>query len=396
MQEFEMSNETGLLLIDDETEILKSLQRQFRRKYNVFVANGAEEAQKIINNEHINVIISDQRMPGITGVEFLSRIKNEHPEIIRLILTGYADIDAIIQAINEGSIFRYVTKPWNPDELDTIVNEAFERYALASKNKILMNRLEEANLLLENKVTKRTQELLEVNQKLIELNQEKNRFLGIAAHDLRNPIGVALSFAELLISEFETFLDEEKRRYLSVIYERCEFSIKLLNELLDISKIEAGKLELNYETNDYIDFIENLIAQNQIFARKKHIIITLENDYFVYSFSFDKMRIEQVLTNLISNAIKFSSPKTNIIIKIEQSGDFVKTSITDQGKGIPADELDLLFHPFQKTSVQPTAGESSTGLGLAISKRIIEEHKGSIGAESTVGVGSTFYFTLPA
>lgn len=396
MKDFDMDFEPALLLIDDETEILKSLQRQFRKKYKVFIASNTVEAEEIIEHEQINVIISDQRMPGTTGVEFLSKIKKQHPEIIRLILTGYADIEAIIQAINEGSIFRYVTKPWNPDELDHIVHDAFDRYSLAQKNKILMSRLEDANLQLENKVRQRTQELMEANRQLTELNQEKNKFLGIAAHDLRNPIGVAISFAELLITEFEAFLDEEKKHYLSVILDRCEFSIKLLNDLLDISKIEAGKLELVFESLNYVDFIEKLILEYNVFAKKKHIAIEFRYADFNHSFTFDRTRIEQVLMNLVNNAIKFSPKDTTVTIMVEKSGDFVKTSITDQGRGIPADEFGLLFNPFQKTSTKPTGGESSTGLGLAISKKIIEEHGGKITAESAVGVGSTFSFTLPA
>lgn len=395
MKDFESDFEPGLLLIDDEIEIVKSLQRQFRKKYKVFIAINTVEAEEIIEHEHINVVITDQRMPGMTGVEFLSKIKKQHPEIIRLILTGYADIEVVIQAINEGNIFRYVTKPWNPDELNNIVDDAFERYSLAQKNKFLMSSLEDANIYLENKVKQRTQELMEANRQLTELNQEKNKFLGIAAHDLRNPIGVALSFAELLITEFETFLDEEKKRYLHVILDRCEFSIKLLNDLLDISKIEAGKLELVFESLNYVDFIEKLILEYKVFAKKKHIAIEFRYADFNHFFTFDRTRIEQVLMNLANNAIKFSPKDTTVTIMVEKSGDFVKTSITDQGIGIPAEELNLLFQPFQKTSTKPTDGESSTGLGLAISKKIIEEHGGKIAAESSVGKGSVFYFTLP-
>ncbi len=395
MNDLKMNFEPGLLLIDDEIEIVKSLQRQFRKRYKVFIANNTVEAEEIIEHEQINVVISDQRMPGMTGVEFLSKIKTQHPEIIRLILTGYSDIEAIIQAINEGNIFRYVTKPWNPDELDNIVNDAFERYSLAQNNKILMSRLEEANLQLENKVKQRTFELMEANKELTELNKEKNKFLGIAAHDLRNPIGVAASFADLLITEFESFLDQEKRHYLSVILERCEFSIKLLDDLLDISKIEAGKLELVFERLNYVDFIEKLINEYKVFARKKNISFDFRYADFNHSFTFDKTRIEQVLMNLANNAIKYSPKNSTVTVTVEKSGDFIKTSITDQGIGIPAEELGLLFNPFQKTSIKPTAGESSTGLGLAISKKIIEKHGGTIAAESTVGKGSTFYFTLP-
>lgn len=385
----------NLLLVDDEIEITRTLQRFFRKNYTVYVAGGANEAINIVNSNNINVIISDQRMPGITGVEFLAHIRKEFPDIIRLLLTGYTDINSVISAINEGNIYRYITKPWNYDELNAIVNAAFEKHYLIRKNKILMDYLHNTNQILENKVEERTKELSEMNQQLIEINNEKNRFLGIAAHDLRNPIGTALSFTDLLLQEFDTINDNDKKQYLKLILGRCEFSLKLLNDLLDISKIEAGKIDPDLQLHDYKDFIVEVVQLNQSLANQKKTKLSIDwrTGEVVAKFDWDK--IEQVLNNLINNAVKYSLPGKEVIIRVENEGDFVKTMVIDQGHGIPEEEVNLLFRPFQKASPKPTGGEPSTGLGLAIVKKIVEVHKGNVSVVSQVNVGSNFSFTLP-
>jgi signal transduction histidine kinase len=381
----------NLLLVDDEAEITRTLQRFFRKNYNVFIANDASEAFKLVENRDINVIISDQRMPGMSGVEFLSKVKQYHPDTIRLILTGYSDVEAIIAAINEGAIFRYITKPWNFDELNATVYEAFEKYSLVEKNKQLMAHLEEANNILEKKVEERTRDLKLLNEKLIVLNNEKNKFLGIAAHDLRNPIGTSLAFTDLLLEDYDGISDNEKRQYLKIILERSEFSLRLLNDLLDISKIEAGKIDLELKKQNYRNFIEQVISFNQVLARRKQILLNLDYKAPDIFPDFDKSKIEQAMNNLI----KYSKPKTEVWITVELCDEGVHTFVKDQGCGIEEKELEHLFQPFHKAGNVPTGGESSTGLGLAIVKKIIEAHHGKIKVKSEKGVGSCFCFILP-
>lgn len=177
-----------ILIIDDEVEITKSLYRQFRRRYSVFAATNAAEALSILKTHDIHVIMSDQRMPDMTGVEFFTQIKNEFPDTIKLILTGYSDIDAVIAAINKAQVFRYVTKPWNPEELDWTINEAFEKYDLQTMNKQLLENLKNVNNNLEQKVKERTLQLEEQFQ-LLKESQERFKALhnasfgGIVIHD---------------------------------------------------------------------------------------------------------------------------------------------------------------------------------------------------------------------
>jgi len=385
----------NLLIIDDEIEITKAITRQFRKKYHVYSATNADDGFAIMEKENIQVVLSDQRMPGMTGVDFFTKIKGKYPDALKLILTGYTDIEAVIGAINEGQVFRYVTKPWHPDELDTIIREAFEKYELITNNRKLMHKLQEANQTLEEKVKIRTLELEKLNSKLSDLNVEKNRYVGMVVHDLRNPIGVAESFSSILLEDYDNISKEDQLDYLNHINTSCSFSLNLIEDFLDITKIEAGIFELNLTEQEYISFVKGSIIHEKILARNKsqEIIIVADPDRIVMN--FDSNKIQQVLNNLLSNAIKYSLPETKIIININVSGNKVITKIIDQGSGIPEGELSRLFQPFQTTSVKATANEKSTGLGLAIVKKIVEAHNGTVRVESIVGNGSTFYFTLP-
>jgi signal transduction histidine kinase len=381
-------------VVDDEIEIIKSLRRQFRRNYKVLIANGAEEAQRLMEEHSVQVIISDQRMPGMTGSEFYTRIKEEYPDAIRLLLTGYADISAVIDAINDGNVFRYVTKPWDPLELDTIVRESFERYRLIVERRRLMEQLREANESLEERVRQRTSELAEANQRLQALNEQKNEFIGMAAHDLRSPLSVIKGFASLMYEE--AFPIEERREYLDHMIESSRKLLNLIDGLLDFQKIEQGKVRVEPAPVDLVDFLTTLTRMNRALAESKGLKLemTCGADLPLVP-HFDSTRVGQVLNNLISNAVKFSHPGTTIMLEINGDSEFLVFAVRDQGLGIPPDEVGKVFGAFSRTSTRATAGEASSGLGLAICKRIVAQHGGEISVESTLGVGSCFTVRLP-
>lgn len=385
----------NLLIIDDEIEITKSIARQFRKKYTVFSATSAKEGIAIMEKEHIQVVLSDQRMPDMTGVDFFSVIKDKYPDALKLLLTGYSDIEAVIGAINEGQVFRYVTKPWNPDELDSIVKEAFEKYELITNNRRLMLSLQDSNIRLEEKVKARTSELEMLNSRLSDLNKEKNSYIGMVAHDLRNPIGIAEAFSGILLEDFDTLTKSLQLEYIGLINKSCSFSLNLIHEFLDISKIEAGIFDLNLSQQEYISFLTENVKRNAMLAKNKSQKIVVKTSLSEINFCFDKNKIEQVLNNLLGNAMKYSAANTLIQVEVSSSDHGVTTSIMDVGQGIPKDELEKVFHPYQTTSVKATANEKSTGLGLAIVKKIIESHHGTVTVESEVGKGSVFSFKLP-
>lgn len=232
-------------------------------------------------------------------------------------------------------------------------------------------------------------------QELLELNEIKNRILGVVAHDLRNPITVISSYARIMKCGMLGVISEEQKEALEKIQKTCENMINMVDELIDVSAIESGRLELKPDDVDLNEFLKDCFSSNHILALEKNIALKLEHDPDLPTVFWDSNRIKQVINNLVANAIKFSHPDTVITIRTCVKGKDVEISFQDQGQGIPEEEIGRIFTDFGKTSVKPTAGEKSTGLGLAISKRNVEAHGGSIRVESRVGQGSTFFITLP-
>lgn len=247
---------------------------------------------------------------------------------------------------------------------------------------------------LNNELVGMQRELTIKNMELTELNNLKNQFLGMAAHDLRNPLGYIINYSEF-IEEEKGNLSQEQVEFVGQIKSLSSFMLNLVTDLLDVTAIEAGKIDLKYEHVDLVELIDHNIQLNQFLAHKKEITITFEKKVRSLFLLIDRGKMEQVITNLISNAVKYSSSKTKINVEVVQDLADIIISVKDQGQGIEKNELDLLFKPFQKVSSKSTAGEKSTGLGLFIVKRIVEAHRGKIWVESEFGKGSKFSVSLP-
>ncbi len=242
---------------------------------------------------------------------------------------------------------------------------------------------------------KKIKELNEINEELFKANEKKNNLLGIAAHDLRNPISIINSFSELILAQHSKDLDPHIWQIIGYIHEISNNTLILLKNLLDISVIESGKINIELKMQDYLEFLRKNIYLNQILAEKKEITIKLLTNEKDIKLKFDEHYLSEVINNLLSNAIKYSFSKNEILIQVTRTDkNSVLTEIIDKGKGIPKNEQNKLFNYFQKTSTQPTNGEKSTGLGLAIARKIIQEHHGQIGVKSNIGIGSNFYFEL--
>ena len=232
-------------------------------------------------------------------------------------------------------------------------------------------------------------------QQLLELNDLKNRILGIAAHDLRNPLGTVQGYAKLMAGGVLGGITEKQRVALVNVDRSCETMLGLINDLLDISAIESGKLTLNIKQVDLKPYLTSCHEANSLLADGKNIRLRLEMLREMPLVQIDPDRMNQVLGNLIGNAIKYSYPGTTIILRADLVAGEVRLMVADQGQGIPPEDLSKLFMEFGKASVRPTAGEKSTGLGLAICRRIVDAHRGRIWCESQAGKGSTFTVALP-
>ncbi|MCX6595070.1 MAG: PAS domain-containing sensor histidine kinase [Acidobacteria bacterium] len=239
------------------------------------------------------------------------------------------------------------------------------------------------------------QQLAAEKLRLLELHQEKNRLLGMAAHDLRGPLGAIGTLAELVMDDSTSTLSAESQEFLSLARQSSEQMLRLVNDLLDVAKIESGIVRLNRQSTHLPELVETALPMLRSLAQGKGIPVHFQTLGPMPVVNIDRGKVLQVLNNLLTNAIKFSYPGSPVELTLRATSADVVMAVRDRGQGIPQSEIGKLFRPFQTTSVRGTANEPSHGLGLAIVKKMVLEHGGRIEVESEVGRGSVFTVTLP-
>ena len=271
------------------------------------------------------------------------------------------------------------------DEIETLAGE-FNRMAGA---------LQEAYSRMEEKVAERTRELVAANDQLKELDKLKSRFLSNVSHELKTPLTAIVGLAANMLDGITGRLNDKQREYLSDIRASSDRLARLIKDLLDLSIIEAGRVELRSAPFALASLVREVANSLRPVAEQKLIniqVISTEASPTVWA---DRDRIAQVLTNLIGNAIKFTSPQGRVMVSAQMNGGaWAEVTIGDTGPGIPAEEAERIFDEFYQIT-RPGIESRGVGLGLAISKKLVEMHGGKIGVKSETGKGSTFYFTVP-
>jgi signal transduction histidine kinase len=233
------------------------------------------------------------------------------------------------------------------------------------------------------------------NAELGQINAQLNRVMGVMAHDLRNPISVIGHYVEFLREDLEAALGPEQREMLDALEQSSLYMKKLVDDALDVSRIGAGKLVLEVQPVELVAYVRGLIGLNAPLAARKHIELVFETAVEELVVPIDCQRMQQVINNLVSNAIQYSHPHTSVTIAIGVAAGSVALEVRDRGQGIAAQELPKVFGAFETTRTRGTQGEKSTGLGLAIVKSIVDAHRGRVSVDSELGTGSTFTVTLP-
>lgn len=358
-----MSDRIGILYLDDEAQNLLSFQALFRREYDIYTANNAPDAVQLLNTHDIQIIFSDQKMPDVSGVEFFEMILHDFPHAVRILITGYADIEAVIDAINKGQVYRYVTKPWEPNELRICVENAVEKY-------------------------KRDKELREKNVQLETALVELEKFVYSASHDLRAPVASILGVTRVAKMEGP---DEKMSGY----FEMIEKSATRLNEFATniIHYYQNNKSEELRETID----IDQLV--DEVFDKYRHLegaenIVFRKDIAANCPFVSDAYRVKMVLGNLVSNAIKFSDyKKTQCFVDVSVVGNKERAvfKVSDNGVGISPQQLPTVFEMFFSNNDKNVG----SGVGLYIARQAVIKLGGSISASSEQGKGTRFTFDIP-
>jgi signal transduction histidine kinase len=376
--------------VDDEADVVASVQDLLRLEYRVLGATRAQEGLQILHDLEIHIVMTDQRMPGMSGVEFLHRVRAEQPDAVRLLFTGYADIKAVIDAINQGNVFRYITKPWDPDELQTIIRQAAEQYDLRVERKKLLAELQAKN-----------EELVQANTELKEANELKDAFIKVASHELRTPLTILLGLSELALRTSE--VSQPLQSWLTSIHKATLRLHHLVDQLVKMLMADCFERPLERMPTDLAALLQLTAEDVRPFVeqRRQELVLDLAPD--LGTLFIEAPKIRDSIDHLLLNAIKFTPDQGKIGLAARRTADRgAEIKVRDTGLGIEPASLPHIFEPFftrfdvsRHSSGQYEFNRRGLGLGLSLVKAFVEMHGGSIEVASEAGRGSTFTVTLP-
>lgn len=360
-----------ILVVDDERDCLSVISKVLiKENYHVEQAINGEEALRKVRDNHYDLVITDIMMPGMNGIEVMKQVKqlNEDTEVV--VITGYPGMDEAIQALRAGA-YDFLIKPFNIDEIKSVANECLERKRLKDQIRMMNEELKKKNMELE------------------QANEFKFQLISITAHDIRSPLAAISGFAELILAGDHDILDI-KGMVKDIL--DASFRLKeLVNNFLSLSRLEAGKMKCHIRPVD-IGSLLRVCAKNFVSRTEIHTLEIMPAPYFVLA---DPEYTEQILNNLIGNAIKYSPDGGKVYIYASVERDFVKICIRDNGIGVSPEEREKIFEKFYRGSEKSVAAIPGSGLGLYIVKTLVEMQGGRIWLESEPQEGSTFSFTLP-
>jgi len=380
-----MPSVTNILVIDDEPAALKTLSAALEEMgYRVTTAVNGREALALIRKQSCHIVIADIKLPDISGLEILEAAKELNPETAVIMITGHASVETAVDAINEGA-YAYILKPVAMNELETILKNALREQRLLIENRELVESLQQSNKRLE-----------EANRALGRVSQAKSDFMAKMSHELRTPLNSIIGFSEVLLGEASPADQTTHDEFLNYIHVSAKHLLHLIDSILDLSKIESGKMTLEPSEFALAVLLEDVkITVLPMLATKKQVL-EIEMGEGISSIFADEAKMRQIFLNLISNAHKFTltGGKIRVICQLETLH-WLHCSVIDNGIGIKKEHQKRIFEPFYQVDNPQAKSKGGTGLGLAVNKQIIEKHGGQIWVESEYGKGSRFIFTLP-
>lgn len=356
-----ISQQYNIVIVDDEPLVTSNLKMLLKLENypapNTF--NSPTEALEYIRNNKIDMVISDFLMPEMNGIEFLKEVKTDSPRSTLILLTGYADKENAIKAINEVGLYRYLEKPWDNEDLLLCIKNGLERSDFIAQQ---------------------------------ELERLRDDFIATLTHDLRTPLLAAIQTLKFFVDGTLGNLSDKQRVFLETMIQSNQDMLGLVNALLEVYKYESGQLVLCKDNFVLRDLIEQCAKEMESLLTHKNLKLSISelDKEKIYG---DKQEIKRVLTNFLGNAIKHTNQNGEIKILTEFNEKDITVSVEDTGIGIPKDDIPKLFKRFSQGT--GTKRSTSTGLGLYLSRQIVEAHGGRVWLESEVGVGSKFKFSIP-
>ena len=380
----------NILIAEDDTGTRKTLTVILEDEgHRVFASQNGEEALRHIAGEdgtpQIDIVVSDLRLPDISGMEILSALKDRYPYAAFILMSGYATLETAVEAVNQGA-FSYLLKPLDVDSLIGTIRNALNQQRLISENRELLEMVQRSNEELEKK-----------NKDLEEAGLAKMQILSTASHELKTPLTSIVGYVDRMLLQRDTVgdLNDRQERYLEIV-KRNSYRLKtLVDDLLDISRIESGGIALDITSVDVAGEIQDAVRSVQTHADRKNIRVELDVPLGLPPIRAERLRFSQVIVNLLSNACKYSLDGAQVRVRAAPRNGWVQFDVSDTGIGISEADQTRLFNQFFRAETKLTREESGTGLGLFITKYLVEAHGGEIWVKSQEGVGTTVSFTFP-
>jgi two-component system, OmpR family, phosphate regulon sensor histidine kinase PhoR len=475
-----------ILVIDDEKRIREGCAKILRKENCVVdMAENGNIGLTMIGERHYNIVLTDLMMPGIGGMEVVSKVREKNSDTVVIVITGFATLEHSIEAMKNGA-FDFIPKPFTPDQLRVIVAKALKMTRTLqdiatekSRLKAIVNYLtagilvtdRQKNIILYNPALlkmlayegdalndrplgdltaderldgiisgilelkegefktlsveiepKGTTENRQSNQLFLRaqtvpfqsgsgeilgtvtiiddithlklMDQMKSNFVSMVSHEIRSPLTTVLSQIKILLDGLAGDLGSQQRDVLKRMSLKINGLVEMSNELLDISRIEAGLIVQNRKAIQIMDILDELVKFFHPRAAEKNISLTLKRTDIPVIYA-DAKNMEEVFNNLITNALIYTPDGGEVEVTGEVKGDFVVIKVADNGYGIPADEIHKIFEKFYRSKTEKTRNIIGTGLGLPIVKSIVQAHNGTVNVKSKEGEGSTFYVRLP-
>jgi signal transduction histidine kinase len=402
-----MSKPLRLLLVEDSPDDAELLLRELRRFGFSVSHTRVEEAapmQEQLETQTWDVVLSDYSLPHFDATRALQVVRASGVDVPILIVSGTLGEEAAVAAMQAGAqdfILKSKLVRLGP-AIDRALRDAGERRARRFAEQRFREREAQVREELEHRVKERTAELAQINEELLaardaaeQASRTKSRFLANMSHELRTPLNAIIGLSELLEQEIPGPLQSKQKEYVENVASSGRHLLSLVNDILDLSKVEAGYLRLNRVWIHPEIVFESLSGSVRQLAQKRGLKLEIVQDPLLPRFLVDPLRMKQVLFNLLSNAIKFTSVGGTVWLKARRGDGSVLIDVQDTGIGIAQGDVPKLFREFEQIETQQGPKPEGTGLGLALCKMLVEAHGGEISVSSTLGEGSTFTVRIP-
>lgn len=356
-----------ILVIDDE-EVIRNFFTRFltTEGHVVKSAENADIGLKLFKEFHPDLVLVDLKMPGKSGIEVLSEIETADPNVVKIVITGYATVSSAVDAMKRGA-YDFVPKPFTPDEILLIIARGLERRSLLLKS-----------------------EALRIEQERIRKNM-----ISLASHELRSPLAATVQYLEVILGGMAGKISPDAREMIVSSDMRLKELLDLLDRWLNLATFDPIKMERNFQNIDLSEVARGSIRVLQPLAEEKQVNLSLDTPDDLPTIHGSKMPLEEIFNNLISNAIKYNNAGGWVKVKLYEKDQEVWAEILDNGSGMEEEHLSRIFDEFYRVDGRRNAPIKGSGLGLSIVKKMVDTHRGLIDVKSRLGEGTTFRIRFP-